>query len=148
MRKLSHTGNVSVQLQPPGSGNNDRAETPQAEERQQQSFAFNFPEQRFDIAIPEQSAPVVNVGAPVVNVPEFRMDAPVVNVSPTPVTIDNTVNVEPTPVTVENSNNIAVAPAKVPAAQVTVMPAEPDGGRSTFKVKRDRDGRITEVVED
>ena len=87
--------------------------------------------------------------APIVNVPEQRFDAPhvTVTVDPTPVTIDNTINVDPTPVTIENNNRVDVAPAKVPPAQVTIMPAD-DDGPSVYKVRRDRDGRISEVVED
>ena len=89
------------------------------------------PEVSVDVAAPEVrvDAPVVNV-----NVPEQRMDAPVVNVT-----------VDPTPVTIENNNQIDVAPATVPAATVTIMPA--DDTPSVFKVRRDGQGRITEVEE-
>jgi len=99
------------------------------------------PEVSVDVAAPDvrMDAPVVNV-----NVPEQRQDAPVVNVmvDPTPVNV----NVDPTPVTIENNNQIDVAPATVPAAQVTIIPN--DDTPSTFKVRRDGQGRISEVVED
>ena len=154
MTKLTHTGNVSVQLQPPGSGASDPNRSQRSADSQQLPL-FNvhnyLPESR-DIVVPAPDVHVagasVHVDAPVVNVPEQRMDAPQVTVmvEPTPVRIDNNVDVSPTPVTIENNNRVDVAPAKVPPAQVTVMPAESDGP-STYKVNRDRDGRITEVVE-
>ena len=99
----------------------------------------HVPEGR-DIVIP---APEVRVDSPVtVNVPEQRAtETPVVNVmvDPTPVTI----NVDPTPVTIDN--RVDVQPAKVPPAQVTIMPA--DETPSTYKVRRDDKGRISEVEE-
>lgn len=151
LSKLSHTGNVSVQLQPPGSGNNDdRMALPSAEERQ--SFAFNFPEQRYNIAIPEQAPPIVNVDAPVINMPEQRFDmpAPVVNVSPTPVTVENVVNVDPTPVNVDVRNDVNPTPVNVttPQAAAPTVNVQMPERKSRHKVKRDRDGRITEVLED
>ena len=114
-----------------------------------QSLTVNMPDQSWTIAVPEQriEPPVIHVDAPIVNVPEQRMDAPsiVVQVDPTPVTVENTVNVDPTPVTVENNNRVEVAPAKVPPAQVTIMPA--DEKPSTYRVRRDDKGRISEVQE-
>lgn len=99
----------------------------------------HVPEGR-DIVIP---APEVRVDSPVtVNVPEQRAaETPnvYVTVDPTPVTVS------PTPVTIENNNQIDVQPAKVAAPVVHMMPA--DETPSTYKVRRDGQGRISEVEE-
>jgi len=145
LTKLVHTGKLSVQLQPPGTGQEPPARSElRAIEPVAPSFTVHnhIPEGR-DIVIPapevsvDVAAPDVRMDAPVVNVnvPEQRQDAPVVNVT-----------VDPTPVTIENNNQIDVAPATVPAAQVTIIPN--DDTPSTFKVRRDGQGRISEVVED
>ena len=95
-------------------------------------------------------------------------------VEPTPVTVDNMVNVGPTPVTIDNHTDVhvpeqqrmdvaapvvnvtnVVEPTPVTidnnitaqAAAPTVNVQMPEH-KSRHKVKRDRDGRITEVVED
>lgn len=154
--KLSHTGNVSVQLQPPGNSQELSSATVDAEARadraeQQQLPLFtvhnHIPEGR-DVVVPAAQVTVEPTPVTVenvVSVPEQR--AGDVIVSPTPVIVENTnqIDVSPTPVTVENNNRVDVAPAKVPPAQVTVVPNDDP---ATFKVRRDRDGRISEVVED
>jgi HK97 family phage portal protein len=99
----------------------------------------HVPEGR-EIVIP---APEVRVDSPVtVNVPEQRAtETPnvYVTVDPTPVTV----NVDPTPVTIDN--RVDVQPAKTAAPVIHMMPA--DETPSTYKVRRDAQGRISEVEE-
>jgi phage baseplate assembly protein gpV len=82
-----------------------------------------------------RSEPIV-IPAPVVNVP-----APVVNVAAPNVTVESpTVNVAAPNVTVEP------AAVNVAAPNVTIMD-DSNESPSVFKVKRDQQGRIVEVVE-
>ena len=140
---LEHTQLLPVQLQAPGSGSEQASLLPDVQSRSlPPTFNVNLPEQRFDIGVPEVHVQVEGVD---VHVPEQRQDVPqvTVHVEPTPVNIENRVDVDvdPTPVTVENQvdNRIDVQPAPV-----TVIEAD---GPSRYQVRRDKDGKISEVVE-
>ena len=77
--------------------------------------------------------PVVNVAAA-----EFKAEAPVVNVNVEPTPIQNNVQVSPTPVTVENTVNV---PENVPDVVVQARKAR------KVKVTRDKNGQIDGMEE-
>ncbi len=137
----AHSGLFSVQLQPPGSGDQPaRSEmlVPLVEERTTApEMHFHLPD---SIDVQMRQEPII-IPAPVVNVP-----APIVNVS-----------VDPTPVQVDVAAPVVnVAPAEVvvnvPPVQLELLPAAESDGPERKKVtfKRDKDGRIisAEMVEE
>jgi hypothetical protein len=151
MTKLKHTGNVSVQLQPPGSQMQANSADIVAELRHQppapQALTVNVDARQEPGTFTVEPA-VVNVEPPVVNI-ENRMDAaPVptvtVNVEPTPVTVENRVDVSPTPVTIDSAPIAVNVPAQ-PAPDVVV---NVESQRTKHRVKRDSNGNITEVIEE
>ena len=123
LKRLTHTGLLSVQLNPP----NTKTEPPPAalapfvKPAEPSPIPEPAPNREVDLALElvrfmgrEQPVPVNNYySSPVEVRNEFTVEpSPLsVEVSPTPVTIENAVTVEPTPVTVENT---------IEAAQVTV----------------------------
>lgn len=141
----SHSGLFSVQLQPPGSGNEPArsALVPLVEEVRTSTpeMHIHLPE---TVELQMRQEPIV-IPAPVVNVP-----APVVNVTvdPTPVEVAApVVNVAAPEVTV----NVPTVPVQL-SMEMPVEQPEPDNGpeRKTVKFKRDREGRIVsaELVEE
>ncbi len=202
---LTHTGLLSVQVQEPGAQQQPAADAGRMLENvQQRSFDDYMPRWELHththvsqpdvtvetgevrVQMPEQRemAPVINVNPTPVTVQNTVEPAPVavenrvevnptpvnVDVSPTPVTVDNRVDVNPTPVTVDNRVDVSPTPVNVdvsptpvsvdvsptpvnvdntvnvdtPPAQVTVVGEDRP---SKFKVRRDRQGRISEVDE-
>lgn len=142
----AHSGLFSVQLQPPGSGvAPDPAPTPVEPSRSEQLELFAAMSSRTSdthIHLPDslhvemaRSEPIV-IPAPIVNVPAPQVT---INVEPTPVTVN--VPDQPAPVV-----NVEPPSVSVAAPHVTVV-SESDDRPSSFKVKRDSQGRITEVVE-
>ena len=160
VRKLEDDTPFGVEYDEPGlpsvaqPGTSVQIDTPvpaRSSEDRQQSFAFNFPEQRFNVDIPEQAPPVVHVDGAVVNVPapEVRFDVPAITVNPTPVTVENVVNVDPTPVTVDVRNEVETPVVNVTAqASAPTVNVQMPERKSTHRVRRDGDGRITQVIEE
>jgi len=156
---LVHTGKLSVQLQPPDQGTlTEDGEDVDVDEVAGRSVSRSrdsgFGEQlridfhnhthvtRSDVTVEPAQVTVEGANVSVepqidVHVPEQRveMGPMVVNVEPTPMVV----NVEPTPVTVRNEIDV-----DTPPAQVTVVGED---RRSKFKVRRDGQGRISEVDE-
>jgi phage portal protein BeeE len=142
----SHSGLFSVQLQRPGADAPAPSSAPARSEQQIEQLemfaAMSSRTSDTHIHLPDslhvemaRSEPIV-IPAPVVNVP-----APVVNVAAPNVTVESpTVNVAAPNVTVEP------AAVNVAAPNVTIMD-DSNESPSVFKVKRDQQGRIVEVVE-
>jgi hypothetical protein len=139
MTKLKHTGNVSVQLQPPGTGQQPARSAPLETEAR-----VIEPRHDTHIHLPDSLQLEMRQEAPIVNVA-----APVVNVEPTPVTVnvppaEVTVNVEPTPVTIDSAP-VTVNVPQQPQPEVFVNVEAP---RTKHRVRRDNNGNIIEVIEE
>jgi hypothetical protein len=101
-------------------------------------------------------APQVNMAAPVVNVaaaptPDVHVAAPVVNVAPAQAPVVNIAAPPPANVTVERTVvNVAPPAVHLEAPEAPVINLSPvfQTPPRSKRVKRDKDGRITEVIEE
>lgn len=152
IRKLKHTGNLSVQLQPPGSG--DAMPVGDGEGDRMRGRRHETPMLVIEDRRQEPEPPIINVQVEPTPV-TVNVEPPIVNVAAADV------RVEPTPIDVHVAApevafnpSITVPPIEIPPAVVNVdvpapnvtvdMPVQP---RMRRQVKRDSDGRISEVLE-
>lgn len=153
----SHSGLFSVQLQPAGtvdatsdSMDDDADDEPQRMRSVspqlpvQLDLTFNLPEQSHHttVHVPEQRADVV------VNVPEQRQEAPQVTVVNQVDVPSVQVDVAAPSVSVTNDVQPAVPEVRVEPSAANVVVEVPEPRPTTHRVRRDREGRIVEVVEE